>query len=189
MRVSALDLLTAGLAHAERQLARLRRFEAHMENHHASQGLDEAAVLRDIRSLDEALRKEHWISRLEAAVLLGVTASVVLLSSVGIYALMSFTVSQRRREIGIRVALGASSGRIIAAVFSRALMQLAAGVAIGVTLAIASFRLSGVSLTPGAAPAVIAAEVLVVAAVGFVAALGPTRRILRTQAAEALRGR
>ena len=56
--------------------------------------VDPELQLRDIRSLDEALRKEQWIRRLEADVLLAVTASVVLLSSAGIYALMSFTVSR-----------------------------------------------------------------------------------------------
>ena len=75
--------------------------------------------LRNIRSLDEALRREQWISRMEAAVFVAVTLSVLLLSSAGIYALMSFTVSQRRKEIGIRMALGADRTRIVASIFSR----------------------------------------------------------------------
>jgi hypothetical protein len=142
---------------------------------------------RDIRSLDEALRKEQWISRLEAGVLLGVTVSVLLLSSAGIYALMSFTVSQRRREIGIRMALGASRWSIVASVFSRALIQLTAGVAMGAVLGIAFARASGGSLTGGGAPAVILTVVLVVMGVGLLAALGPTCRSLRIQPTEALR--
>ena len=72
--------------------------------------VDPELHLRDIRSLEEALRKEQWIRRLEAGVLLAVTASVVLLSSASIYALMSFTVSQRRREIGIRMASAPAGG-------------------------------------------------------------------------------
>ena len=50
--------------------------------------------------------------------------SVILLSSAGIYSLMSFTVAQRRREIGIRAALGANRNRILVGIFSRVLAQL-----------------------------------------------------------------
>jgi ABC-type antimicrobial peptide transport system permease subunit len=143
--------------------------------------------LRDIRSLDEALRKEQWISRLEAGVLLGVTVSVLLLSSAGIYALMSFTVSQRRREIGIRMALGASRRSIVVSVFSRALVQLMGGVVTGAVLGGAIASASGASLRQGDAPAVMGAVVLVVLGVGMLAALGPTCRSLRVQPTEVLR--
>ena len=78
--------------------------------------------MRAVRSLEEALRRV----RFEAAFVLAVTVSVLLLSSAGLYALMSFTVSQRRREIGIRVALGASRASIVSSIFSRALLQLGA---------------------------------------------------------------
>jgi putative ABC transport system permease protein len=149
--------------------------------------VDPELHLRDIRSLEEALRKEQWISRLEAGVLLAVTVSVVLLSSAGIYALMSFTVSQRRREIGIRMALGASRTSIIGAIFSRALIQLTAGVAAGAGLGIAFTRASGGSLTQVEAPAVMVCVVLVVMIVGMLAVLGPTRRSLRIEPTEALR--
>jgi len=149
--------------------------------------VDPELHLRDIRSLDEALRKEQWISRLEAGVLLAVTVSVIVLSSAGIYALMSFTVSQRRREIGIRMALGASRWSIVAAVFSRALIQLTAGVAIGAALGIALALATGGSLPESDAPAVTVAVVLVMMAVGIFAVLGPTRRSLRIQPTEALR--
>ncbi len=93
--------------------------------------VDPDLQLRNILSLDEALRREQWIRRLEAAVLAAVTLSVLMLSSAGIYALMSFTVSQRRKEIGIRMALGADRKRIVASIFSRALGQLAVGAALG----------------------------------------------------------
>jgi len=56
-----------------------------------------------------------------------VTGSVLLLSAAGLYALMSFTVAQRRREIGIRSALGAPPGQLVAAVFRRAFWQIGAG--------------------------------------------------------------
>ncbi len=108
---------------------------------------------------------------------------VLLLSTVGIYAIMSFTVSRRTREIGIRVALGAGRRRIVAAVFSRALLQLGLGVVAGVVLlaalvgGIPSPRLSGL----------IAAGVAIVVGVGMLACIVPARRAFRIEPTEALR--
>jgi putative ABC transport system permease protein len=159
-----------------------------------TQRLQEIAVavdpnlhLRDIRTLDEVLRSEQWISRMQAAVFVAVTLSVLMLSSAGIYALMSFTVSQRRKEIGIRMALGADSRRIVASIFSRALLQLAAGAGLGATLGVALERASGGNLMRGNAAVGLSAVGLVIMTVGFLAALGPARRSLRIEPTEALR--
>src|SRR6185295_1904667 len=65
-----------------------------------------------------------------------VIVSALLLSAAGIYAMMSFTVSQRRREIGIRAALGADAGQLLRSIFTRVALQLAAGVVVGVVLAL-----------------------------------------------------
>ena len=72
-----------------------------------------------------ALRSMAWAVAL-------VTASVLLLSAAGIYAMMSFTVAQRTREIGIRTALGAQPRRVMSNVFGRAAWQVAAGVLRGI---------------------------------------------------------
>jgi hypothetical protein len=64
-----------------------------------------------------------------------VSVIAVVLSLAGIYAVMSFTVARRTREIGIRVALGASAPRVIASVFARPLTQVGVGVAVGGMLA------------------------------------------------------
>jgi hypothetical protein len=143
--------------------------------------------LRNIRGLDEALRSEQWISRMTAAAFVAITVSVLMLSSAGIYALMSFTVLQRRKEIGIRMALGADWKRIVASIFSRALLQLAAGGALGAILGIMLEKASGAVLMRGNAATVLPAVALVMMAVGFLAALGPARRSLRIEPSEALR--
>jgi putative ABC transport system permease protein len=143
--------------------------------------------VRNIRTLDEALRSEQWISRLQAAVAAAVTTSVLMLASAGIYALMSFTVSQRRKEIGIRMALGADWRRIVASIFSRALLQLAAGAALGVALGVAFEKASGGSLMRGNAAVVLPVVTLSMMGVGFLAVLGPARRSLRIEPTEALR--
>jgi predicted permease len=149
--------------------------------------VDPDLQLRDIRGLDDALRSEQWISRLQAAVFLAVTLSVLILSSAGIYALMSFTVSQRRKEVGIRMALGADWKKIVAGIFSRALLQLGAGAMLGLGLGIALEKLSGGNLLRGNGAIVLPAVALAIMVVGFLAALGPTRRSLQIHPTEALR--
>jgi ABC-type antimicrobial peptide transport system permease subunit len=141
--------------------------------------------LRNMRTLEEALHREQWIRRLEAFMLGSVALSVLLLSSAGIYALMSFAVSQRRKEIGIRVALGANPRRVIASIFSRAIGQLALGVLLGVIAA--SALESGNHLLQGNAAIVLTMMALLMMTVGLVAALGPARRCLRIEPNEALR--
>ena len=143
--------------------------------------------LSEIQGLDEVMRSEQWISRMTAAAFLAITVSVLMLSSAGIYALMSFTVSQRRKEIGIRMALGADWYQIVGSIFSRALAQLAAGAALGAALGFAFEKASGGVLMRGNAAVVVPVMSAVILAVGFLAALGPTRRSLRIEPTEALR--
>jgi hypothetical protein len=149
--------------------------------------VDPDLQLRAIVSLDEALRKEQWVRRLEATVLGAISLSVLMLSSAGIYAMMSFTVSQRQKEIGIRMALGADRMRILASIFSRALGQLAVGAALGVTMAAALEKASGDNMMRGNAPVVLPAVALCMITIGILAAWGPARRCLGIEPTEALR--
>jgi hypothetical protein len=143
--------------------------------------------LRNILSMDEALRKEQWIRRLEAAVFAAVSLSVLMLSAAGIYALMSFTVSQRRKEIGIRMALGADRTRIVAGIFSRALGQLGVGAALGVASAAMLVKATGDNFVRANAAVVLPALAFFMMAVGFLAALGPARRCLGIEPTQALK--
>jgi putative ABC transport system permease protein len=147
--------------------------------------VDPELRLRSVLGMEEVLRKEQWIRRMEAGVLTAVTLTVLMLSSAGIYALMAFTVSQRRREIGIRIALGADRRRIVSSIFARAFGQLAAGAALGMAFAAALERASG--NMRGNEVFVLPAVAVVMIAIGFFAALGPARRSLRIQPTEALR--
>ncbi len=115
------------------------------------------------------------------------TLSVVLLSSAGIYALMSFTVSQRRREIGIRTALGADPGRLLRSIFSRAARQLAIGVAVGLAAAALVENLTGGALMNGNGAVLLPAVAVLMTAVGLLASVGAAKRGLRVQPTEALR--
>jgi putative ABC transport system permease protein len=106
---------------------------------------------------------------------------VLMLSATGIHALMSFTVARRTREIGIRAALGAHQGRLVAAIFSRAFLQIGAGIVVGSSLA----ALRGFD-SPKQVILLIAADAIMLV-VGLVACALPVRRALRIDPMEALR--
>jgi ABC-type antimicrobial peptide transport system permease subunit len=115
------------------------------------------------------------------------TLSVLLLSAAGIYALMSFTVAQRRREIGIRAALGANPRRIVRSIFARALVQLSLGVAAGLMTAGLLESLTDGGLMDGKGAVVVPAVSALMMLVGLLACIVPARRSLSIQPTEALR--
>ncbi|HEV3484229.1 MAG TPA: FtsX-like permease family protein [Vicinamibacterales bacterium] len=127
--------------------------------------------------------------RYMAAGILAVTVSVLLLSAAGIYAMMSFTVTKRRREIGIRAALGADPRRVLMGIFGRAAAQIGAGVAAGLALAAVLARLGGDGggLVGGSGHILLPTVAVVMFIVGILAAVGPARRGLAVQPTEALR--
>ena len=106
--------------------------------------LDPSLQLHEIATLDDYYRMgEQRLMKLESLAIALIVLSVLLVTAAGIYAMMSFTVTQRWREIGIRSALGAPPGPILAGVFARATRQLALGAAMGAAAAVALDRLSG----------------------------------------------
>jgi putative ABC transport system permease protein len=116
-----------------------------------------------------------------------VVVTVLLLSAAGIYAMMSFTVSQRRKEIGIRAAMGADAGQLLRSIFTKAALQLAAGVVVGIVLALMTDRASEGELLGSFGRALVPVTAVIVTIVGSFATIGPARRGLRIQPAEALR--
>ena len=149
--------------------------------------VDPSLRLGTVRSLAEANRRQQMIARHVALVLILVLTSIFLLSAAGVYALMSFTVTQRRREIGIRAALGAQPGQVLRSVFARAAGQIALGMVVGVaSVALLHFATRG-DLVGDRAMVLLSPVALTMAVVGALAALGPARRGLRIAPAEALR--
>lgn len=154
-----------------------------------------AALLREIvadvdpalqlHELASALDMEREAGRLMKFLALGVALvvlSVVLLSGAGIYAMMSFTVARRRREIAIRSALGADPRRLLTGIFATASAQLGGGVLVGLLLAAflrGPVEGTGLILLPIVA--------VLMTMVGLLAALVPARRGLAVQPTEALR--
>jgi putative ABC transport system permease protein len=120
-----------------------------------------------------------------AALLQLIVGIVVLLSAAGVHALMSVTVTQRRREIGVRAALGAQPHRLLMSVFSRAGAQLALGALVGSALAAALLQGEGLGAILIAVFVAVVVGVMLLA--GLIAATGPALRGLRIHPMEALR--
>lgn len=142
----------------------------------------------NVRSLAEVYRDNGRAVYLAGLMVGTGTLSVLLLAAAGIYAFMSFTVTRRRREIGIRSALGARSTRLLMGILGQASKQLGLGAAGGVLLALwlrASLPLDpiGGAEVPGMVPAAVGIMVVL----GLLAAAGPARRALRVNPTEALR--
>jgi ABC-type antimicrobial peptide transport system permease subunit len=116
-----------------------------------------------------------------------VVVTVLLLSAAGIYAMMSFTVSQRRKEIGIRAAMGADARQLLSSIFTKAALQLASGVVVGSVLALLVDRASEGEMLGSLGLRLLPIMALVMVLVGLFATLGPARRGLRIQPTEALR--
>ncbi len=135
--------------------------------------------------LSDFYYRNRSLWRLISWALAMVTLSVLLLSAAGIYALMSFTVAQRTREIGIRTALGGNPRLILAGIFGRVLRQLSIGLLIGSVLS--AVVLMGTTLSLQGAGVLLLTVGALILAVGVAAAIGPARRSLRIPAMEALR--
>jgi putative ABC transport system permease protein len=156
--------------------------------HEIGTNLDPTLRLDDVRRLDEVQGETQMTSNLTSYALAIVTLSVLLLSAAGLYALMSFTVTRRRREIGIRMALGAPAGRMLASIFARALWQIAAGVVVGVTAALALHRTLNIEVEGGwHIPGILPAAAIFIMIIGLLSAAGPARRAIRVEPTEALR--
>ena len=122
---------------------------------------------------------------------LGIASALALiLGAVGLYGVLSYVVAQRTREIGVRMALGAEAGRVRRMVVAQGARVVAAGVAIGVVVALAFTRALG-SLLFGVkavdAPTFVAMSASMVA-IGLLASYVPARRASKVDPIESLRG-
>ncbi len=150
--------------------------------------LDQTLRLDEVRRLDEVHSETQMFGNLATSALAIVTLSVLLLSAAGLYALMSFTVARRRREIGVRTALGARPGRLLAGIFGRSLWQIAAGVVVGVAAALVLHRSLNVEGLGGwHIPGILPVAAVFIMIIGLLSAAGPARRAVRVDATEALR--
>lgn len=141
-----------------------------------------AIAALDVQPLADVWRPVERSNILFAWALAVVAVVMLLFALIGTYALMSFTVAQRAREIAVRAALGAAPRRILRTIFSRALLQVVLGIAAGAALVSLSV------LNDGEGMALVAMVAALMLAVGLGACVLPARRALRIQPTEALKG-
>ena len=147
--------------------------------------VDAGLHLRDIVTLDDIVAQEH-IRMVGGSVVFGSVLLVALVfSAASLYALMAVAVQRRTREIGIRIALGATPRHVLRSVFARAGRQLGGGIIAGNSL-ILLLAWRADSLTAGLLVSSVITSVIM-AAVGVLACAAPARRALRVQPTEALR--
>jgi predicted lysophospholipase L1 biosynthesis ABC-type transport system permease subunit len=165
-------------APASRFIQRLRDITASVEPH---------ARFDNLEGVADFWVRERFAFRVMSLGIVLVTMSVLLLSAAGIYAMMSFTVARRRREIGIRAALGADARRVLMGIFGRASAQLGAGIALGLAVASAIEWIGPGGTMGDNALLLLPSVAALMSFVGLLAALGPARRGLAVHPTEALR--
>jgi predicted permease len=151
--------------------------------------VDEAMVPSNVRTMEDLKAASVGERVFLVALVLGFGALALMLAAVGVYGVLSLLVTERTREIGIRLALGASPGGLVALVLKHALVLTALGITGGVVAALAlsplvASQLYGVAPTDPATLAGVAAVLLFIA---IIAALAPAARVLRVDPVRTLR--
>jgi hypothetical protein len=156
--------------------------------------VDPSLRLVNVQRANEANNDILWVLGMWLRITVVLSGVALVLSLAGIYAVLSFTVARRTREIGVRVALGASRQRVVAATFRRPLMQVALGILVGTAIIIIFATLLQDSELPGSendltlrGMATIVGYGIVMLGVCLLGCMVPTRRALKIEPTMALR--
>ncbi len=155
----------------------------------ATRDLDPSLPLYSAGTLVQRLDLPLFPARMAASTLGAFGLLALILAGTGIYGVMAYAISRRTREIGIRMAIGASQGQVLAIVARRALLLIGSGTVIGLVLALAAGRfleqiLYGVQATD---PLTLCIVFLLLLAIASLACLVPARRAIRINPVTALR--
>ncbi len=140
--------------------------------------VDPALPIYDAMTLDERIGAAISRPRFNATLLTAFAGAAVLLAAIGVYGVLSYSVSSRMREIGVRLALGADARRVVSLVLGEGLRLAAIGAGIGLAAALAAAQflqglVAGVSASD---PRLLAASAVLMTAVAGLAAFLPARR-------------
>ena len=158
----------------------------------AVQSLDQDLALFEGRTLPAALERRYWFLRVFGTLFAVFAATGLLMAAVGIYAVVAQATAQRTREIGVRVALGATAAGILRLVLARGLRQLVIGLLLGLAGAAGATRLLAASgiLVNGISPndpLVFIGITTLLASIGVFACWLPARRATKLDPMVALR--
>jgi putative ABC transport system permease protein len=142
-----------------------------------------------VYSMEEAFARPTWFIRVFGTMFMIFGFIALFLASVGLYAVMSFAVSRRVREVGIRMALGAQAGDVIRMIFGQGAWQLGIGLVLGLGLAAGVAQLLTILLfdVQPRDPSIFGAVVVVLTLAGLSACMIPARRATRVDPLVALR--
>jgi predicted permease len=155
----------------------------------AVQELDPDLPLFEVRTLPEAIAHDSWFLAVFGTLFFTFALIALLMASVGIYAVVAQNTARRTREIGIRMALGATAARVVRLMLARGLRQLGIGLVIGLAGAFAATRLmdSLLGLVSPTDPVVFGTITVLLSGIGLFACWLPARRAARVAPTEALR--
>jgi putative ABC transport system permease protein len=142
-----------------------------------------------VQTVDDAASQSLWFVRVFGTMFMIFGFVALFLASVGLYAVMSFSVSRRTREVGIRMALGAQGRDVIRMIFGQGALQLGIGMTTGLALAAGIAQVMTVVLfqVKPRDPAIFGGVAAVLIAVGLLACLIPARRATLVDPLVALR--
>jgi predicted permease len=157
---------------------------------HEMQQIDPTLSVFNIRTLQEQVSDSLAPLRTNVIVLVAFGTLALLLASIGLYGVASYSVTQRTREIGVRMALGARRSTVLTLVLGHGLVLIAVGVALGVATAAALMPLVPAALLPnisGRDPVTFASTTALLSVVALGASLIPAYRATRIDPLKALR--
>jgi predicted permease len=150
---------------------------------------DPNLAIHRVRTMDTVVDEFLGPFRVERMLMVGLATIALVIATMGMYAIVSYTVASRTKEFGVRLALGATGSSLLGLVLGQGLRLVGIGVAIGLVGAVAATRLMASMLfgVPPGDPVTIAAACVGSCAVALVAALVPARRALLVDPVRSLR--
>jgi predicted permease len=153
------------------------------------QSLDSNVALTNFLTVGELIGQGLWAPRMGAALLAVFGGLALILAIIGVYGVLSYSVNQQTREIGIRMAMGAQTNRVLGLVVGQGMRLAAAGLGLGLLVAFAAMRLLGSLLFGVSAhdPLTFSAVSIVLALAAILACYIPARRATKVDPIVALR--
>jgi len=152
-------------------------------------GIDPNLPVEDLRTLPEQVRQNVFLDRMISVLSAAFAMLATLLAAIGLYGVLAYTVSQRTREIGLRMALGADASRVRSMIFRQVAVMTAIGGAIGLSAAVGVGRLAQSQLfqLTGYDPAVLGTSAVALTLVALAAGFIPAHRAAQVDPMHALR--
>ena len=151
--------------------------------------LDANLPMEQLRTMELQVHENILLERVMSTLSAAFALLATLLAAVGLYGVVAYSVTQKTREIGLRIALGADAGRVRGMILGQVSWMAIPGALLGMVGALGLGRLAGSLLfeLQGHDPAVFAGAALVLMGVAFSAGFVPARRAARIDPMEALR--